>query len=57
MKLNINKTSTLMGLVLIGASYGTAVTAEIVREERDVSGFEAVVVSGTGRLELAQGRE
>ncbi len=45
-----------LAAILLSAWYSAAVAAEIVREERAVSGFAAVVVSGTGVIELTQGR-
>ena len=52
----MNRNSTLLSVVLLSACYGAAVTAEIVREDRDVSGFEAVVATGSGIIELTQGQ-
>ena len=50
-----NNNSWLLAVILLSACYSAAVAAEIIREERSVSGFKAVVVSGTGVIELTQG--
>ncbi|MCZ6617665.1 MAG: DUF2807 domain-containing protein, partial [Gammaproteobacteria bacterium] len=51
----MNNNSLLVSVMLLSACYSAGVNAEIVREERAVSGFEAVEVSGAGTIELTRG--
>ena len=51
----MTKNVWLVSVFLWSVGYGAMVSAEVVSEERSVTGFEAVVVSGAGRLELTQG--